>query len=103
MKYAKGIVVVEAKQITDIDSVHEILKWTGKGEVFSDLCMQIKNLKGYMTAFKYDWVIKGVFGEFYSCDPLVFERTYRKIGESDILLALPFSSSSVLLRSEKGH
>lgn len=34
-----------------------------------------------MTASKYDFIIKGVNGEFYPCKPSIFAKTYEKVEE----------------------
>ncbi len=41
--------------------------------------LTIRTLEGNMTADKYDWIIKGVQGEFYSCKPSIFEQTYELV------------------------
>lgn len=38
------------------------------------LCVQ--TLEGYLDAVPGDWIIKGVNGEFYPCDPDVFAKIY---------------------------
>lgn len=39
----------------------------------------IKTLEGEMTANHYDWIIKGVNGEYYPCKPDIFEKTYEAV------------------------
>lgn len=39
----------------------------------------IKTLEGYMLACDGDWVIKGIKGEFYPCQPDIFEMTYEHL------------------------
>lgn len=36
-------------------------------------------LEGLITASPYDYIIKGVKGEFYPCKPDIFEMTYERI------------------------
>ena len=36
----------------------------------------IKTLWGTMTAYEGDYIIKGVKGELYPCNPTIFEATY---------------------------
>lgn len=36
----------------------------------------IETLEGRMVCEPGDWIIKGVNGEFYSCKPDIFEKTY---------------------------
>jgi len=40
--------------------------------------LQIITLKGVMTAKLYDYIIRGVNGEFYPCKPDIFEKTYEE-------------------------
>lgn len=40
------------------------------------LVLKIKTLEGDMRVNEGDWVIKGLRGEFYSCAPDIFEKTY---------------------------
>ena len=85
MKYIKKPVIVD------------VILWDGgnKGEVerfmgqkidhaytsTNDILM-IPTLEGYMSAYKGDWIIKGVKGEFYPCKPDIFNMTYEKVEES---------------------
>ena len=46
-----------------------------------DKSLTIKTLEGDMKANLYDWVIKGVSGEFYPIKPDIFEKTYDIIGK----------------------
>jgi hypothetical protein len=39
----------------------------------------IKTLEGDTWAFKGDFIIKGVKGEYYPCKPEIFEKTFEKI------------------------
>jgi len=43
--------------------------------------IQIMTLEGVMTARLRDYIIKGVHGEFYPCNPAIFEKTYEVIEE----------------------
>ena len=38
--------------------------------------LKIDTLEGTMTAVAGDWIIKGVRGEIYPCNPEVFDATY---------------------------
>lgn len=40
--------------------------------------LSIDTLEGTMTAPPGSWVIRGVAGEFYRCEPAIFERTYEQ-------------------------
>lgn len=39
----------------------------------------ISTLEGVMSASKGDWIIKGVKGEFYPCNPDIFEAIYEAV------------------------
>jgi hypothetical protein len=41
--------------------------------------LKIKTLEGDMKVNKNDYIIKGVHGEFYPCNPDIFEETYNKV------------------------
>lgn len=43
--------------------------------------LSIDTLEGTMTAPPGSWVIRGVAGEFYRCDPGIFERTYEPLAD----------------------
>jgi hypothetical protein len=76
-------------QITELTE-NEIYKWSN-GEVYSSPVLepttdnplgvywQINTLEGVMTAKPFDYIIKGVKGEFYPCKPDIFEQTYEKV------------------------
>lgn len=38
--------------------------------------LEIPTLEGVMTASPYDYIIRGVSGEFYPCKPDIFTQTY---------------------------
>jgi hypothetical protein len=69
---------------------HEIAQWCGgqydpdvaggcgpNGEDWGDLT--IETLEGTMIVSPYDYVIKGVKGEFYPCKPDIFAATYEAV------------------------
>ena len=60
-KYRKKPVVIEAYQ--------------------TDTEMIIHTLEGDMLASIGDYIIKGLFGEFYPCKPDIFENLYEQITE----------------------
>ena len=41
--------------------------------------ISVRTLEGDMLARPGDWIIKGVFGEFYPCKPDIFAATYEPI------------------------
>ena len=85
--FRKKPVVVEAVRFTAEDW-REIEKWgNGKinaivNEVDGELvpvCAFIEALEGRLTALFGQWIIRGIKGEFYPCDPDIFEQTYELV------------------------
>lgn len=82
MKYRKKPVVIEAIQ-WDGCNLDEIKKFTGNSadvkydKNIADL--YIHTLEGDLHASKWDYIIKGVRGEFYPCKPDVFSQTYEEM------------------------
>ena len=78
--FIKKPVVIEARQYDgSAKSAMEIVQWMGVDEFEQDFIGQaltIHTLEGDMTASVWDWVIKGIAGEFYPCKPNIFEATY---------------------------
>lgn len=78
-QYRKKPVVIEAVQwdgtnVADIrEHFGDFLEWTLKP--FKDE-IHIFTLEGIMCASKGDWVIKGIKGEFYTCNPDIFANLY---------------------------
>lgn len=86
MKYRKKPVVIEAIQ-WDGTNYEEICEFVNaslqrdarelyKGEASNLL---IQTLEGTMEARIYDYIIKGVKGEFYPCKPDIFAETYELV------------------------
>ena len=77
-KFRKKPVVIEAQQFDGTNGV-ELLAWIGGSELsesFTDDAIEIHTLEGTMRADKWDWIIKGVKGEFYPCKPDIFAASY---------------------------
>ena len=47
--------------------------------IFEQYKLAINTLEGKMQVAKYDYIIKGVKGEFYPCKPDIFEQTYETV------------------------
>lgn len=78
MKFRKKPVVIDAAQFDGKLSSIECLEIPEVSQdLTSDTC-QIHTLEGVMTAKKGDWIIRGVKGEFYPCQPDIFEATYEE-------------------------
>lgn len=46
--------------------------------------VHIETLEGELSADKGNWIIRGVAGEFYPCEPDIFERTYEPVTTSEL-------------------
>lgn len=82
-KYRKKPVVIEAIQWDgENDTLNELAKFIGKN-ISLDICSKftITTLEGDMKASLFDYIIKGIKGEFYPCKPDIFEATYELIEE----------------------
>lgn len=86
--FKKKPVVVEAMQFTR-NNWDELVAFTAgrasnfiKSTVMKDtyLC-EISTLEGTMIATEYDYIIKGVRGEFYPCKPDIFWQTYDEVSD----------------------
>lgn len=79
MKFRKKPVVIEAVRWMG-DNWNDVSDFVGEAlyphEDGSRL--KIKTLEGTMVGEMFDWIIKGVKGEFYPCKPDIFEATYEK-------------------------
>jgi hypothetical protein len=86
-KFRKKPVSIEAVQWDGSqESTDYILTWVrGSGHAAYrgvsgiDATLHISTLEGDMKANAYDWIIKGVAGEFYPCRPDIFAATYEEI------------------------
>lgn len=87
MKYRKKPLVIEAIQFMGTkDSKEEIYKkFPDLGVVNSPSphSMFVQTLEGTMTAYRTDWIAKGIKGEFYPIRNDIFQETYEKVEESD--------------------
>jgi hypothetical protein len=91
VKYRKKPVVIEAVQFTQAD---EFAPAHIMGAPFYPVAVEDRGDDPDVIAEVYDklhstwvgvklnqWIIKGVQGEFYPCDPDVFEATYEAVSE----------------------
>lgn len=75
----------------------EVIQWTGDNFIEVDEFITVyhetfpaKGLiyipvsEGTLCAFRYDYIIKGVNGEFYPCRPDTFEKTYECVENTNI-------------------
>lgn len=84
--YRKKPVIIEAEQFTG-ENIDKIVQFISEENLVAqefdiDISkefpteIQIKTLEGVMTASRYDYIIKGIKGEFYPCKPDIFYKTY---------------------------
>ena len=94
MKYRKKPVVVEAIQWDgNGDTFNKIVKFVGDdlwvhehgkvATIFERYELSINTLEGKMRVSNYDYIVKGVNGEFYPCKPDIFEKTYEMVGDAE--------------------
>jgi hypothetical protein len=93
-KFRKKPVVIEAFQYIARDWAHRIpegavpvwLKEACNTNViqFSNLVpwMTIHTKEGQMNCPDGHWIIKGVEGELYACDPQIFAKTYEAVNDN---------------------
>lgn len=76
MKFRKKPVVIDAIQWTG-NNRDEVANFVGQtGYNVGSAYFYISTLEGVMSASPYDWIVKGVNGEFYPVKPDIFEKTY---------------------------
>lgn len=90
-RFRKKPVEVEARQIPDVSERTKawkgIMEWCGGSTAFRPIekgkpTMVIDTLEGPMHAQPGWWVVKGVKGDFYPCDPEIFAMTYEEIPDA---------------------
>ena len=62
-----------------IFSIDEVGNFKVRVETDGSPYLLIPTLEGDMKCSKWDYVIKGVKGEFYPCKPDIFELTYEEV------------------------
>lgn len=73
-RYRKKPVVIEARKVV-IEEFFAIAEWCG-GQCRTSGSIIIPTLEGEMRAVMGDYIIKGIKGEFYPCQPDIFDATY---------------------------
>lgn len=82
-KYRKKPIVIDAIQYIG-DNKGEIRKFAGN-KMSTNTCydhLTIHTLEGTMTAHVGDWIVKGIKGEFYPVDNIIFELSYEKVDDT---------------------
>ena len=75
-KFRKKPVVIDAMQYYGASLELVLVFGQGKVKQTGQDSLDITTLEGTMQARIGDWIIKGVAGEFYPCNPGIFELTY---------------------------
>lgn len=90
-RYRKKPVEVEAMHFSTNNeaaspTMDAIVNWMNQGKMpdqrhawHNGTDIFIDTLEGVMTANCYDYIIKGVAGEFYPCKPDIFDKTYEPV------------------------
>jgi len=80
MKFRKKPVVIDAIQWNgdNYPELFEFVNVYGQMNKEND-SLFIRTLEGTMEASLYDWIIKGIKGEYYPCKPDIFASTYDKV------------------------
>jgi len=87
MKFRKKPLVIEAIQFTGLSSINRMCNtWEKPFLEVADFDEDeekenffIETLEGNHCVNKGDFVIRGINGEFYSCKPDIFDKSYEKV------------------------
>jgi len=96
-KFRKKPVVIEAIQWDGTEqSALEIVRWmNGNSPRFERVAkglaktcakigkINIETKEGDINAIPYNWIIKGIVGEFYPCKPDIFAQTYEQVEDDE--------------------
>jgi hypothetical protein len=95
-RWRKKPVVIEAwewnESLALLDALKKRgMKWSGHSghRDHPDLCrdLRIRTLEGLMDVAPGAYIIRGVRGEFYACDPQIFAATYEPAESNSSLLS----------------
>ena len=75
-KYKKKPVTIEAVQYK-IGNIHPAI--CNKADAPGIVGAHIHTLEGAMVLHNYDWIVKGIKGEYYPVRPDIFEQTYEPV------------------------
>lgn len=92
-KYRKKPVIVEARKFetnneADSLNINTLVLWMNQGSPImrawhNGTDIYIETMEGQLKASVGDWIIRGVNGEFYSCKPDIFEKTYEPVDSQE--------------------
>ena len=82
-RFRKRPVIIEAMRVGE-RTLESVANWCGgsvKGvRLPPDMrVIDIQTLEGEMRANVGDWIIRGIKGEFYPCNPDIFDATYEEV------------------------
>lgn len=79
-KYVKKPIEIEAVQWTG-DNIVEVKKFAEGhiGTYSHSSRIAVSTTEGRSFAYPGDYIIKGINGKFYPCEPDIFEKTYEEI------------------------
>lgn len=84
-KYRKKPLIIEAIQLTDIESLPDLAQFLGKGICASFnkklQYIEIDTFDGTVKANVGDYIIRDIHGEIYPCKADIFAETYDLITE----------------------
>ncbi|NRA19033.1 MAG: hypothetical protein HRU05_00990 [Oceanospirillaceae bacterium] len=79
-KYRKKPVVIDAMLWDGTQECYDTLTSQSNREIrLEGKALVIKTLEGEMRAPVGHYIIKGIKGEFYPCDPEIFAQTYESV------------------------
>ncbi|MFB3900392.1 hypothetical protein ACES2D_12790 [Bacillus amyloliquefaciens] len=88
VKYRKKPIEIEAVKFEDTaHSITDISNLAGGRTIVYSYqseypTLTIQTLEGDMTAQVGDYIIRGIEGELYPCNPDIFEKTYEKVSDN---------------------
>lgn len=86
-KFRKRPVIIEAIQWTRDDAPQKLIDFTNHLVQVNDVIGEFKvydRLHNEWIPFYWnDWIIKGIYGEFYPCRPDVFAATYEEVEDDE--------------------
>ena len=78
-KYRKKPVVVEAIRFTTVEALKKAFPDISIYEKTKVEKTYVQTLEGKMEISEWDYIIKGIKGEYYPCKPDIFEDTYERV------------------------
>jgi hypothetical protein len=95
VNYRKKTLIIQAiqwtgnnlQEIIDFTGLHPSVKhltWEEYEQIVKIEGLKVTTLNGPVIVSIKEWIIRGIQGEFYPCDPDIFEKTYEIINSSEI-------------------